>query len=243
MQNFILSEKNNRVKRYRLNTGCSLLRRILYHRNFERIFRYIAVMYSHLCFFVLVACAFAATPYDIREGLMSLYNSTGGLESPPLWIHNRLWGSDADYCQWEGVTCDGSGFIVTLDQDAAGLYGTLPAGIGLIGDMIGSLQMNRNTLYGSLPPEISQLSNLRQLDVQQNKLTGTVPSSYANLTKLEMFWVSYNRLSGSVGLELEPLLDRCAAYQPLGCRMQGNDWHCPTPPWVPVECSMLCVGH
>jgi len=191
---------------------------------------------------IVVCAAHQTSVEDVKEGLMALYNSTGGNATPPLWIHNKNWGSPGSYCTWEGITCDTSGFIVTLDQNAGGLFGVIPPEIGLLGDMIGALQMNRNTLTGTLPRELSRLTKLRQLDVQQNQISGTIPIDVANLTQVQMFWVSYNRLTGTVYPVMKAFLDRCAAYQPLGCRLQGNLFTCPTPTWVPVECNMLCVG-
>jgi len=193
-----------------------------------------------LIFAILCMCQ-CRNDEQTREGLLALYNSNGGYEVPSLWIHNKGWGSAGHFCTWEGVYCDVHGFIATLDQNAGGLLGTIPPQIGLLADAIGSIQLNRNTIRGTIPPEIGRLTQLVQLDLQQNQIVGTIPSSIANLTKLQMFWVSYNQMTGSVDLSMKPVLDQCAAYQPLGCRMTGNPFKCPIPGWVPVECNMLCV--
>jgi len=182
---------------------------------------------------------------DIRRGLIALYNSTGGNQRPPLWIHGRSWGTDPDYCNWEGITCISPApnpRVFVLNQDAGGLAGYIPSQIGLLGKYVQSLQLNRNTIVGSLPSTISQLINLVQLDVQQNSLNGTIPTTFASMNNLQMFWIAGNHITGTVGVALQPVLVQCAAHQPLGCRMAGNPFTCPVPNWVPQECGMGCMN-
>ena len=40
------------------------------------------------------------------------------------------------------------------------------------------LDLNRNALTGTLPPELVNVSSLKQLAVWDNNLTSTVPSAY-----------------------------------------------------------------
>ncbi|WP_161575459.1 leucine-rich repeat domain-containing protein [Beggiatoa leptomitoformis] len=76
------------------------------------------------------------------------------------WSNNPYgWGQGKEICSWTGVTC-GGGSVVELKLSNSGLSGTLPG-------------------------EISQLSNLVLLDLSGNdKLSGSVPNSITNLTKL-----------------------------------------------------------
>jgi len=176
---------------------------------------------------------------QVRKALMALYDATGGPKN--LWIHGRSWGSPASFCLWEGIKCLPNGRL-EVDQDAGGLYGTIPREIGLLADRVESLHLKRNNLYGSLPPEIGKLRFLRLLDIQQNTVTGSIPNDFQHLYDLEMLWIEGNRITGTVDVSLKSLLDRCAAYQPLGCRMGGNLFRCPNPTWVPVQCNMQCIN-
>eukprot|EP01123_Difflugia_compressa_P014029 TRINITY_DN6912_c0_g1_i1.p1 TRINITY_DN6912_c0_g1~~TRINITY_DN6912_c0_g1_i1.p1 ORF type:complete len:202 (+),score=35.50 TRINITY_DN6912_c0_g1_i1:77-682(+) len=174
---------------------------------------------------------------DVVHGLMSLYNSTGGAKS---WIKNKNWGTAVSYCDWEGITCSGSTFA--LNQDAGGLFGHIPTEIGYLGGAITGLELNRNTLFSSIPSQIGLLTHLIKLDVQENTLNGTLPTSLASLSNLKMFWIIGNQITGTVDISLKPVLDNCAAYQPVGCRMSGNPFKCPVPSWVPVQCGMGCIN-
>jgi len=190
-----------------------------------------------VCLFVDSSLAHPHT--EVRNGLMALYNATGGPKGH--WIHGKLWGTTASYCLWEGITCFDEDFI-ELDQDAGGLLGHLPNEIGLLGEHIIKLHLKRNTLSGPLPSTIGLMHNLVMFDIQQNAFNGTIPEEFSGLRKLQMFWIIGNRLTGSVHESLKPVLDRCAAFQPLGCRMAGNLFSCPVPWWIPPECDYGCVG-
>jgi len=48
------------------------------------------------------------------------------------------------------------------------------------------------TLYGTIPPEIMELKNLKKIDIEQNVMTGTIPSAIAQLTYLQ--WLLISRL-------------------------------------------------
>ena len=42
-----------------------------------------------------------------------------------------------------------------------------------------------NSLKGTIPPELGQLSNIRSIDLSANNLTGTIPTGFQNLRRLE----------------------------------------------------------
>lgn len=73
--------------------------------------------------------------------LMALYNSTNG----PNWRNNEGWGGGSPYCLWYGVECNESGDVLKL----------------LLGF---------NYLGGSIPPDLSELTELRMLFLDSNYL-------------------------------------------------------------------------
>jgi len=54
-------------------------------------------------------------------------------------------------------------------------------------------------LTGPIPSELTNLHQIRNIELYGNKLTGTIPSSISKLSSLRRFDVSYNDLSGPIG--------------------------------------------
>jgi len=114
----------------------------------------------------------------IRERYISalLYFSTGG---------GRYWTNEYGFldgeesvCQWNhenrtGITC-------TEEQ------------------RIFSISMVKNNLTGTLPSELSALSNLEEINLGQNKLNGTIPSSFSDFSLLKELRLSSNLFHGSI---------------------------------------------
>ena len=75
-----------------------------------------------------------------RYALATLYYSTGG----DNWTSQRGWLSDDDECRWynpvvSGDVCNTDGDLVTLDLSSNNLQGTLPAEISMLSDSLGKL--------------------------------------------------------------------------------------------------------
>ncbi|XP_060173896.1 receptor-like kinase TMK4 [Lycium barbarum] len=77
------------------------------------------------------------------------------------------WDSSKQFCSWKNVNCDKSSGTVT------------------------SINLDSQSLTGTLPSEINQLSNLKTLSVQKNSLSGTLPS-FANMTILSEIYLDNN---------------------------------------------------
>ncbi|WOH13459.1 hypothetical protein DCAR_0832969 [Daucus carota subsp. sativus] len=73
------------------------------------------------------------------------------------------------YCQWTGIKCDSSNRVTSINLASKSLSGTLPA-------------------------ELSQLSQLKTLALQRNSLSGTLPS-FANLTTLQELFLDSNNFT------------------------------------------------
>lgn len=41
------------------------------------------------------------------------------------WVSNRGWGGGGSKCDWEGITCDGSGRVTNIHLDRNGMHGSL----------------------------------------------------------------------------------------------------------------------
>lgn len=60
------------------------------------------------------------------------------------------------------------------------------------------LDLSENELYGSLPPEIIQLTELNTLDLSVNEFYGTIPEQLANLYKLRYLYLNVNHFVGTI---------------------------------------------
>jgi len=61
---------------------------------------------------------------------------------------------------------------------------------------ITSIKLPGQNLLSSIPPEFSQLAELKELDLSSNMMFGTIPEEVAALPKLEIFRASNNQFSG-----------------------------------------------
>ena len=102
------------------------------------------------------------SPGAAREDLvtlMALYNTTDGAN----WARFDNWGTTAPLDQWYGVKIDESGRVIELD-------------------------LGTNRLGGTIPPVLSNLSNLQYLDLSENQLSGFLPAELSDLSNLEHFF-------------------------------------------------------
>lgn len=130
---------------------------------------------------------------DERAALVALYNATGGTN----WTNKNGWlGDTGTECSWFGVSCDGYG-VVELNLIGNGLAGTIPAELSQL-SQLRALRLQNNQLTGSIPAELSELGNLTGLFLFRNQLSGTIPSSLGQLSNLTHLYLQQNLLSGSI---------------------------------------------
>ncbi len=105
-----------------------------------------------------------------REALIALFNATGGYN----WSISNGWnGAAGTECDWYGVGCSyGSVSRIVLDDNS--LSGSIPAELGNLTNLT-SLYLNVNSLTGSIPSELGNLTNLTGLSIGDNFLTGPLP--------------------------------------------------------------------
>ncbi len=111
-----------------------------------------------------------------REALAAFFHATNG----PGWRNNEHWLSDRPIGEWYGVTIGRSGHVIELD-------------------------LQKNQLSGTIPPELAQLSDLEELSLSDNRLSGAIPSEFGQLFALEWLYLSSNDLSGEIPAELGSL--------------------------------------
>ncbi|XP_060182473.1 MDIS1-interacting receptor like kinase 2-like [Lycium barbarum] len=112
---------------------------------------------------------------------------------------SSLGATTSDACRdWYGIICV-NGRVNRVNITNSNVNGTLydfPFSSLLFLEYI---DLSKNQLSGTIPPEIGKLTNLVYLDLSINKISGTIPPQIGALTKLE---VARNNISGSIPPEI-----------------------------------------
>ena len=135
-----------------------------------------------------------------RAALMALYNATGGTH----WHRQRNWNTTGRIRDWQGVSTNSSGFVTELVLSDNNLSGTIPPELGNL-THLRELDLDDNELTGPIPPELGDLPQLRRLVLGANELTGTIPPELGGLSQLTMLDLGRNSLRGTIPSELGSL--------------------------------------
>ena len=132
-----------------------------------------------------------------REALVALYNSTDG----PNWTSATNWNTDKPLDQWEGVSTDPSGRVTRLTLRNNSLSGSIPKEIGNLTGL-SLLSLSQNRLTGPIPKEVGNLTGLNFLFLAFNALSDPIPTEVGNLTHLWVLALDQNQLSGPIPEEI-----------------------------------------
>ena len=127
-----------------------------------------------------------------RYALATFYYSTAG----EGWGSNFLWLSSSDECIWystskSGTICDQDGKLRELDLQENKLFGSIPQEVVMLSESLQILCLTKNSLSGTIPSLLHELSSLKQLDLSANSLEGSLPEDLGlfgtSLTRLAFF--------------------------------------------------------
>ena len=132
----------------------------------------------------------------VRIALEALYDATDG----PNWGNNQNWKSEVPFGQWHGVETESDGRVVSISLPRNSLSGSIPPEIGWLVHLT-LLDLQNNAISGTIPAELGQLNNLRMLNLGRNKLSGNIPRELGHLPNLSGLVLQYNTLSGNIPIE------------------------------------------
>ena len=78
-------------------------------------------------------------------------------------------------CMWSGISCNHAGSVIGVNLTSLSLRGTLDEFSFLSFPQLSYLDLSTNELFGTIPPQISNLTKLKHLDLSTNKLFGNIP--------------------------------------------------------------------
>jgi len=147
--------------------------------------------------------SFDAEERDARFALAVLFISSNG----QTWQANtNNWLSSVPSCNWEGVRCNGSNRVESLDLEGSNAMGTLPRELVLLNQLT-SFNVANNELSGVIPPDLFLIGSLENADFRNNNLSGELPSQLSSASSLKVLLLNGNRLAGTVGNEICKLRD------------------------------------
>ncbi|GAB2269815.1 hypothetical protein Dimus_004733 [Dionaea muscipula] len=96
------------------------------------------------------------------------------------------WSPHSSFCSWSGIICSAG-----LNLSGFGFSASLQI-----------LDLSSNSLSGPIPPELSQLQNLKELFLYSNSLTGNIPKEIGLLSEIQILYLYDNDMSGAIPMEL-----------------------------------------
>ncbi|XP_015880313.3 probable leucine-rich repeat receptor-like protein kinase At1g35710 [Ziziphus jujuba] len=112
------------------------------------------------------------------------------------------WVGDNRACNWVGIVCENSTTIRHLNLTGYGLKGTLQGFIFSSFPNLLTFDLRNNSLYGTIPSSIANLSSLIYLDLSSNQLFGIIPPEISFLSGLQFLYLGKNYLNGSIPEEI-----------------------------------------
>ena len=106
---------------------------------------------------------------------------------------------------WHGVTIN-NGRVTGLDLNSNSLNGTISPKIGDLTQLI-QLNLSNNSLNGTIPIEIGSFIELTQLNLSSNYLTGIIPTEIETLTGLTTLNLNNNSLEGTIPIEIGSFIE------------------------------------
>ncbi|KAL1082500.1 hypothetical protein V6Z11_D09G136800 [Gossypium hirsutum] len=127
------------------------------------------------------------------------YNKIAGRILPQLLLGSNLQTVDLSYNMLTGpVPVNISSSLVRLRLGSNNLSGQIPSTSFVSSPNLTYLELDNNSLTGTIPPQIGSNPKLALLNLAQNKLNGTLPDELLNLTQLEVLKLQLNKLSGEI---------------------------------------------
>ncbi|XP_043704464.1 MDIS1-interacting receptor like kinase 2-like [Telopea speciosissima] len=105
----------------------------------------------------------------------------------------------SDPCMsWIGISCNQRGSITEINLPSMGLQGMVKNFPFPSFPALKRLDLINNTLLGSVPSNIANLSGIYYLDLSINQFSGVIPLEICLLTNLKILYLDQNNFSGSI---------------------------------------------
>ncbi|KAI3472724.1 hypothetical protein Pfo_028088 [Paulownia fortunei] len=96
----------------------------------------------------------------------------------------------SNFCKWQGVNCDSSNKVSSINLSSKSLSGILPSEINQLSSLK-SLSLQRNQFSGPLPA-LSDLASLQEVNLDENSFNSIPTGFLSGLTSLQSFSINNN---------------------------------------------------
>ncbi|ESR59223.1 hypothetical protein CICLE_v10017577mg [Citrus x clementina] len=193
----------------------------------------ILILFLLLTFSYNVSSDSTKESYALLNWKTSLQNQNPNSSLLSSWTLYPANATKISPCTWFGIFCNLVGRVISISLSSLGLNGTFQDFSFSSFPHLMYLNLSCNVLYGNIPPQISNLSKLRaldlgnnqlsgslfELDLSENQLFGSIPLSFSNLSSLTLMSLFNNSLSGSI----PPTLGNLEALSELGLYINQLD--------------------
>lgn len=135
-----------------------------------------------------------------RYALLVLYFATN---KEPGWISKDNWADPDKYeCDWgRGITCETNvalqeRTLTGLDLSKNGLRGSLPPEMGLL-TKLEELFLNENSIGGFIPKEVGDMASLKRIEMERNEFIG-IPEEIGKIIDLTWLDLSHNQINRTI---------------------------------------------
>ncbi|CAN6206845.1 unnamed protein product [Urochloa humidicola] len=143
-----------------------------------------AMPFCSLAFVLLLSFASLSTSCTEQER-SSLVDFRDGLSLESNGGLNMSWVNSTDCCQWEGISCSSDGVVTDVLLPSKSLKGMIPPSLSNLTGLL-NLNLSCNSLYGKLPAELVFSSSIIVLDVSFNHLSGSLPERQSSNPSLPL---------------------------------------------------------
>ncbi|KAK1371335.1 Protein kinase domain-containing protein [Heracleum sosnowskyi] len=152
----------------------------------------------------IASSTLSATELSSEEAKALLIWKTNLDNSSQLLLSS--WTEGSSLCNgWYGIKCNQAGNVVDMNFTKSGLKGTLDNLNFSFFPHLLSIDLSKNSLFGTIPSNIATLSRLSYLDIASNDISGKIPSEIGPIPKdigklksLVQLELSTNHLSGPI---------------------------------------------
>jgi len=145
-------------------------------------------------------------------------NNERRLYGAEAWLSGSPETNSLDpFCNWYGISCEDSGCEVGCDVTKIDLWW--------------------NNLSGTLPPSLSNLVELRVLELGHNRIYGTIPDTFSQLINLRLLDLESNEISGTYNFDMGGI---CDIVEDSGGKLLQFITDCDNNFEVTCECCTTC---
>ncbi|CAL5206327.1 unnamed protein product [Lathyrus oleraceus] len=167
---------------------------------------------KHFSFFlsIFLYVYFSHAPNTTSAATLTLQNQTDyqallqfkhSINNDPNGVLDS-WNSSTHFCNWHGVTCNAMHQRVTnLNLQGNSLHGTLSPHIGNL-SRLRNINLENNSFIEKIPRELGRLVRLHQLSLSNNMFSGDIPESLSNCSNLKVLRLLNNNLTGKIPTEI-----------------------------------------